>query len=110
VARHLAACDVLVLASRNEGEPNVVLEALAAGRPMAATAVGGVVDLVREGIQGALALPDDVDSLAQAISRVLAQPWDAAALAAGVAGRSWEASAQALLQALTAAARARGAA
>ncbi len=103
VARHMAACDALVLASLAEGEPNVVIEALAAGRPVAASAVGGVPALLREGQQGALAQPGDPASLAAALERVLERDWDPAALAASVASRSWPASAARLLEALEAA-------
>jgi teichuronic acid biosynthesis glycosyltransferase TuaC len=110
VARHLAACDALFLPSLSEGEPNAVLEALASGRPVAAAMVGAVPELVREGVTGALARPGDPIDLAVALGRVLRRKWDPDALSAAVAGRSWGASANALLQALTAAARAGGAA
>lgn len=108
VARYLAACDALFLPSRSEGEPNAVIEALACGRPVAAARVGAVAELVAEGVGGALARPGDPAELAAALGRVLARTWDPVALASSVAGRSWEASAQALLAALTQAARAGG--
>lgn len=54
VPRYLAACDLLVLPSRSEGQPNAVLEALAAERPVVAAAVGGVPEIVAEGRQGML--------------------------------------------------------
>ncbi len=50
----LAGCDALALSSAWEGLPNVVLEAMAAARPVVATRVGGVAELVREGVTGAL--------------------------------------------------------
>ncbi len=103
VARYLAAADALLLSSRSEGEPNVVLEALASGRPVAAFAVGGVPDLVREGVGGALARPGDSDSLGAAARRVLDCQWDPKALAAE-RGRSWEDAAGDYLAVLRAAA------
>ncbi len=100
VARYLAAADALVLPSLSEGEPNAVLEALSAGRPVVASAVGGVPGLVTEGLQGALAPPGDAPALAAALTRVLGRSWPEADLAAAVAGRSWDASARALLKIL----------
>jgi glycosyltransferase involved in cell wall biosynthesis len=93
VARYLAAADALVLPSLSEGEPNAVLEALSAGRPVVASAVGGVPGLVAEGVQGYLAPPGDAPALAAALGKVLGRPWREADLAASVAGRSWAASA-----------------
>lgn len=103
VARYLAAADALLLSSRSEGEPNVVLEALASGRPVAAFAVGGVPDLVREGENGALARPGDGDALGAAAGRVLDGAWDPRALAAGW-GRTWGDAAGEYLTVLRAAA------
>jgi glycosyltransferase involved in cell wall biosynthesis len=61
--------DVSVLCSRSEGFPNSLIEACAAGRPVVATPVGGVVDVVQDGVNG-LFVSDDVDSLATALSRL----------------------------------------
>jgi glycosyltransferase involved in cell wall biosynthesis len=100
VAQYLAACDALLLPSRAEGEPNAVLESLASGRPVAAAAVGAVPELLGEGRGGLLAQPGDPAELAGALTRVLGRAWDPVALASLVAGRSWRASAEALLAAL----------
>lgn len=100
VADLMAACDALLLSSRSEGDPNVVLEALASGRPVAATRVGGVEDLVRPGENGFLAEPGDAAGLAEALAQVLARDWDPQALAGTVAGRSWSASARRLYEVL----------
>jgi glycosyltransferase involved in cell wall biosynthesis len=100
VARYLAAADALVLPSLSEGEPNAVLEALSAGRPVVASAVGGVPGLVAEGEQGYLAPPGDAPALATALGKVLGRPWREADLAASVAGRSWAASAGVLREIL----------
>jgi glycosyltransferase involved in cell wall biosynthesis len=63
------ALDVAVLTSLNEGTPLVVLEAMAAGRPVLATAVGGVEDIVVRNASGLLIPPRDVAALADAMAR-----------------------------------------
>jgi glycosyltransferase involved in cell wall biosynthesis len=68
----LAASDVFVLASDWEGNPMSVMEAMAAGLPVVATAVGGVPEVVAEG--GALAAPGDVAALAGAIATAVRDP------------------------------------
>ena len=65
---------LLVLSSRTEALPNVVLEAMAAGLPVAATAVGGVPELVTPARTGWLAEPSDPPALAAALRRLLANP------------------------------------
>ena len=60
----LSLADALVLSSRWEGMPNVILEAFAMGKPVVATATGGVAELVEEGVNGFFANPADVYSLA----------------------------------------------
>ena len=64
------ALDVAVLASNNEGTPLMLIEAMAAGRPVIATAVGGVPDIVGRGEGGALVPPGDVARLADAMLRL----------------------------------------
>jgi glycosyltransferase involved in cell wall biosynthesis len=65
--------DVLVISSRNEGTPVSVIEALAAGVPVVATAVGGVPDVLRGGEYGRLVPPDDPGALAAAVCDALAE-------------------------------------
>lgn len=89
----MAACDVLVLASHAEGTPNVVLEALASGRRVVATAVGGVPDLITSPTLGELVPPRDPDALAAALARALATPYDPQAVATLGARGGWAASA-----------------
>ncbi len=81
----LAACDVFVQPSDREGMPNAVLEAMAAGRPVVATAVGGTPDVVVDGETGLLAPRRDPAALAWAIQSLLDDP--ALAQAMGAAGR-----------------------
>ncbi len=64
------AMDALVLPSRSEGLPNVLLEAMAMGVPVAATAVGGVADLLDQGRCGVL-LGDEVSQWPHALTRLL---------------------------------------
>jgi glycosyltransferase involved in cell wall biosynthesis len=112
VARHLAAADLLALPSWAEGTPNVVLEALAAGRPVVATRVGGIPDVVHDGETGLLVPPHDVSALAAALDDALERSWDEARIAAS-APPSWDASAGHLFDVLAeaaASARASGAA
>jgi glycosyltransferase involved in cell wall biosynthesis len=80
---HQAA--LLVLASRTEALPNVVLEAMAAGLPVVATRVGGVPELVVLGVTGWLVPPGDAPALAAAVSQVLGDSGTRRAM--GQAGR-----------------------
>lgn len=68
--RLMQAADFLVLCSTQEGLSNAIIEAMLAGCPVIATAVGGNVELVEQGRTGLLVLPDDADSLAAAIRRL----------------------------------------
>jgi glycosyltransferase involved in cell wall biosynthesis len=74
VAPFYAAFDAMVLPSINEGTPVSAIEALAAGRPVVATRVGGVPDVVREGEDGFLVEAGDVDALADRLARLAADP------------------------------------
>lgn len=67
----IGAADVVALPSRSEGLPLAALEAMAAGRPLVATAVRGVRELVTDGINGLLVPPDDHVAMAAALRRVL---------------------------------------
>jgi len=71
VARVLAATDLVVLPSRYEGFPNVVVEAMAARRPVVATRVPGTDEAVLDGETGLLVPPGDPQALAAALVRVL---------------------------------------
>ncbi len=67
----LAACDVFVIPSRREGLGVSALEALAAGRPVVGSSVGGIKDAVVDGRTGILVPPDEPTALAHALLRIL---------------------------------------
>jgi glycosyltransferase involved in cell wall biosynthesis len=99
--------DVSVLTSVSEGMPNSVLEAMAAAKPVVATAVGGVPDAIREGDTGYLVQPGDVNSLADRLNALLSDAALRRRLGqAGQARARREYSAVAAIDRLTAAYRA----
>jgi glycosyltransferase involved in cell wall biosynthesis len=69
----LADLDIVVLSSRNEGTPLALIEALAAARPVVATDVGGVRQVVQDGETGWLCGPGDPDALAQRLRRAVSE-------------------------------------
>ena len=93
----LGACELLCVPSRQEGCPNVVLEALACGRPIIGTRVGGLPELVREPSCGTLVPSEDPAALAAALQAAVARPWDEAAIRASVRG-GWDENARTILQ------------
>lgn len=70
----LAAADVFVLASEFEAAPMAILEAMAAGLPVIATAVGSVPDLVLDGLTGRLVAPGQPEAIAGALAGLLQDP------------------------------------
>lgn len=74
VAAFLAAADLVVVPSLNEGMGRVLVEAMALGRPVVATRVGGIPAVVADGETGALVPPDDPPALALAVSELLKDP------------------------------------
>ena len=74
VAEALAGADMLVLPSFAEGVPVVLMEAMASRLPVIATRVGGVAELVEDGVNGLLVAPGDVAGLICAMERLLRDP------------------------------------
>jgi glycosyltransferase involved in cell wall biosynthesis len=100
VSQWLSACDLLTLPSYHEGTPNVILEALSSGRPVVATRVGGIPDLVSDPKYGELVDPGTVEELSEAIFRVLSRRHDAAQIAACPNLYAWEENARRVLDLL----------
>jgi glycosyltransferase involved in cell wall biosynthesis len=90
VAEILPLFDVLVLPSLNEGMGRAAVEAMATGRPVVGSRVGGIQDLVAEGASGLLVPPGDAHALAAAVIHCLSDPAAAAAM-----GRRGQAAADA---------------
>lgn len=67
----MRAADIYVLPSRSEGMPNALLEAMQLGLPVAAFNVGGVGEIIQDGVAGLLAMPEDPQALASALIRLL---------------------------------------
>ncbi len=82
VADLLPLTDVFVLPSLSEGFGIAIVEAMAAGRPVVATAVGGIPEIVLQGETGLLVPPGDPGALAGAVRQLLEQPDRAAAMGA----------------------------
>jgi glycosyltransferase involved in cell wall biosynthesis len=85
----LAAADLMVLPSFNEGMPLSVLEALASGRPVVASRVGGTPELLSDERYGFLAPAGDAEALAAALDQALSRTWDPALLHARAAEFDW---------------------
>lgn len=96
----ICACDVLCLPSYREGCPNVVLEALASGRPVVASAVGGVPELIGPKT-GLLVAPGDPEALAGALVEAIDCLWEPATLRSSVPYLSWNEFGQSLYATLT---------
>jgi len=105
VADWMRKADCLCLPSRSEGMPNVVLEALACGTPVVATAVGEVPHLLRNEENGMLVSGESEDAvvrgLASALDAALNREWDVFRVAGSVGAFSWENAAQTLIEAIS---------
>jgi glycosyltransferase involved in cell wall biosynthesis len=86
--RLLAAADLFVLASRYEGLPIALLEAMAVGVPPVATAVGGIPEVVTDGVDGRLVPPGRPAELARALQELAASPEARTALGRAAAQRA----------------------
>ena len=81
----MSRLSIFCLTSFSEGMPNAILEAMAASRPVVATRVGGIVELVRDGVNGILVESGDVEGFAHAVEYLLKNPDIATRM--GTAGR-----------------------
>lgn len=97
VARWMTAADIVTLPSYSEGHPNVIVEALACGRPVVATPVGGIPEVV-DGDSAILVPARDSNALAVGLAQALDRQWDEAALSRRFS-RGWDEVAADTLQA-----------
>lgn len=88
VATWMTAADAIAMPSRREGHPNAAMEALACGRPLVASRVGALGELITEP-RGITVAAGDVAALARALHDALRRSWDHAAIAASVQEQSW---------------------
>ena len=96
----LNAADVVCLPSRNEGCPNVVLEALACGVPIVASRVGGIPEIVNDGENGILVPAEDPLALSEGIREALRKEWASEALSSSISGHTWGSNAEKIVGAL----------
>ena len=71
IAELLAASDMMFLTSIHEGLPRVVLQTMAAGKPVVATAVNGTPEAVKQGVTGYLIQPHAIEEMAEALKKIL---------------------------------------
>ncbi len=74
VAEYMRAADMLVIGSHQEGNPTVLVEALGCGRPVVATRVGGIPEIITSDI-GVMTAPGDSQALAAGIEHALSRSW-----------------------------------
>jgi glycosyltransferase involved in cell wall biosynthesis len=87
VPTQMRRMDVICMTSHNEGMPNAVLEAMAVGKPVVSTRVGGVTDLITDRVTGMLIDPGDVDGFVEAVECVLDNPDQARVMGAAALAR-----------------------
>lgn len=86
VSRFYHAVDAYLVASRQEGGPKAVLEAMASGVPLVTTRVGQATDLVRDGVNGWLVEVEDAEAMAERLATIADAPMDLASIrATGIA-------------------------
>lgn len=88
----IGACDVFCLPSLREGCPNVVLEALSCGRPVVASGVGDIPNLIGKA-NGILVEPGNSHQLCEALDIALAKHWDQVEICGSVSTLTWDAAA-----------------
>lgn len=93
----ICASDLVALPSHAEGVPNVLLESMACGRPVVATSVGGIPEVVARQ-SGVLVAPRDTAALSDALLTALARPWSAPDIRRSVTPFTWQRSGLALAE------------
>jgi glycosyltransferase involved in cell wall biosynthesis len=107
VARFMQAADVLCVPSKQEGVPNVILEAFACGLRTVATRVGGIPEVLDKEFLGRLVPSADVDALAKALGQTLMESPDRDAILRHAAQFSWECTTERYMSVLEEACEAR---
>jgi glycosyltransferase involved in cell wall biosynthesis len=92
------ACDIFTLASRSEGNPTVMFEALGCGRPYVGTDVGGVGEIIDSEEYGLVCEPGDVEALAEVLREGLATEWNNDVIREYAAQFTWESIAMQVLE------------
>jgi len=100
VARYMQAADVLCVPSKNEGVPNVILEAFACGLRVVATRVGGIPEILASEQLGALTPPDNPAALASALSRELSRDDSGETVVRHASQFTWSRTADAFMEVL----------
>ena len=98
VSEALSAADVFVLATRNEGWANVLLEGMACGLPVVATDVGGNAEVVRTQELGTIVPFGDHRSLEAALAQALKREWNRDSIRAFAASNGWQQHVDLLVQ------------
>lgn len=104
IALRMAAADFLCLSSRNEGLPNVIIEAFACGLPVLSTNVGGIAEVVNGPSLGLLVTPGDENAYAAGLRQMAATSWHRDVISEVGARFSWKNAAEAYDTLLTSAA------
>lgn len=86
--RVLRDAEIFVMSSRSEGMPMALLEAMAYGMTIVATRVGGIPEVLEDGVEGLLVEPEDPAALATALDRLAADPEERARFAAAARARA----------------------
>lgn len=100
VAEWMKAADLLCMTSRNEGLPNVILEAQACGLPVVGTDVGSTAEIVDEEWKGGVAPPGDVEAWVELARRQLEAPAQTLRIAEVGMSRTWRATAESYFRVL----------
>jgi glycosyltransferase involved in cell wall biosynthesis len=91
VRARLEQADIFILPSYLEGQPLAIIEAMAAGVPVVGTTIGAVPDLIRDGVEGRVVEPGDVEQLASALAELIGDPALRTRMAAAARRRAEEA-------------------
>lgn len=98
ISSWMNAADLLVIPSRNEGVPNVMLEAMSCGLPVVATKVGGIPEIIRQGVTGTLCEAPISKLLAEALANSLETKWNPSSIIEIAGQYTWKNNTKRLLE------------